>query len=59
MRQALRRTDPDIDSADIERYLHWLLTDDVKPQQQLTSCDANVLLSRLRGCDMRRAGRKP
>ena len=59
MRQALRRTDPDIDSADIERCLHWLLTDDVKPQQQLTSCDANVLLSRLRGCDMRRAGRKP
>ena len=59
MRRAFRRTDPDTDSADIERYLQWLFAIGDMPQQLLTSCDTDVLVSRLRGCNMRRTGHKP
>ena len=59
MRQAFRRTDPNVASADVERYIRWLMADRHKPTQMLTSCDAADLLARLHGCNMLRAGHKP
>ena len=59
LKQAFRHTDPQVDSADIERYLQWLMADPDKPRQLLASCDADELLSRLHGCNMSRTGHKP
>ena len=59
MRQAFRGADPSVVSTDVERYMDWLMADCDKPGHRLTSCDAAVLLTRLRGCNMRRAGHRP
>jgi len=59
VRKAFRLTDPQVDVGDVERYVHWLLADAEKPRQLLTSCDADVLLARLHGCNIRRTGHKP
>jgi len=59
MKQAFRLTDPQVDADDVQRYINWLFANDDKPRQLLTSCDADKLLVRLYGCNMRRAGHKP